>query len=378
MELLLEREYFENSVQEYLIALGGILIGLLLIKAFKKIILNRIGEFFARTKTDVDDFLLDSFARFVIPLAYFTIIYWGLKSLSWPEQVTSILEVVYVVVVTYYVIRLITSIILMTLHSYIRKQEGGEEKVKQLGGIMFIINAVIWTLGLIFMISNLGYNVSAIIAGMGIGGIAIALAAQNILGDLFNYFVIFFDRPFEVGDFLVIEDKNGIVEKIGIKTTRINTLSGEQLVFANSDLTSSRIHNYKKMQRRRILFEIGVTYETSTDHVRMIPSILKEIVESEKSVEFDRAHFKGFGESSLDFEVVYHINNPDFNAYMDVQQNYNFQIYERFREMGISIAFPTLTLYVRNENGTKLKLDLNETEKKEDVGKSTLTQASRK
>ncbi len=359
MGSLFETEYFGNTVQEYLIALGGILIGILLVRAFKHIILKRVGQALAKTKSNIDDFIVESVGRFLIPIAYFTIIYGGLKSLVWPDRFMAILEVVYVVVLTYYAIRLISSIILMVLKSYLKNQEGGEEKVKQLGGIMLIINGVIWMIGLLFMFGNLGYDVSAIIAGMGIGGIAIALAAQNILGDLFNYFVIFFDRPFEVGDFLVIQDKNGIVDKIGIKTTRIRTLSGEQLVFANSDLTNSRIHNFKQMQRRRIVFTIAVSYDTPIEQVRMVPELLKEVVQSEKTVDFDRAHFKGFGESGLEYEVVYIINNPDFNAYMDIQQDYNFQIYQRFEELGIAIALPTRTLYVRNENGKKFNLDLN-------------------
>ena len=358
MEDLLTREYYGNTGKAYLIAFGAIVIGLILVRLFKNVVLKRIRKAASRTSTTIDDFIVESVGLYVLPMVYFTIIYAGLKSLVWPERITTILEVIFVVIITYYSIRLVSSIIVMLLQTYIRKQEGGEEKVKQMGGVILIINILIWITGLVFMIGNLGYDVSAIIAGMGIGGIAIALAAQNIIGDLFNYFVIFFDRPFEVGDFLVIEDKNGIVDKIGIKTTRIKTLSGEQLVFSNSDMTSSRIHNYKKMQRRRIVFGVGITYETPLEQVKMIPGILKEIVESEKRVDFDRAHFKAFGDSSLDFEIVYIINSADFNTYMDIQQDFNLQIYQKFEELGISIAFPTRTLYLRNENGMKLNLGM--------------------
>jgi small-conductance mechanosensitive channel len=353
---LLDQEYLGNTVQQYLIVLGVIILGLLLVKLFKKLVLKRIKKVVAKTKTSIDDFIVDSVDQFIIPIINFTIIYGGLKTLVWPPRILNILEVVFVVVITFYAIRLVSSIILKMLQSYIRSQEGGAEKVKQMGGVILIINGVIWVIGLIFMLSNLGYNVSAIIAGMGIGGIAIALAAQNIIGDLFNYFVIFFDRPFEVGDFLVIGDKNGTVDKIGIKTTRIKTLSGEQLVVSNSDMTNSRIQNFKKMETRRIVFGIGVTYETPVEQVKMIPGLLKEIVESESRVKFDRAHFKAFGDSSLDYEIVYIINSSDFNTYMDIQQDFNFQIYQKFGELGISIAFPTRTLYLRNENDMKLKL----------------------
>lgn len=364
MRELLDKEYFGNTGQEYLIMLGGILLGLLLVRLFKKFILKHIHAAVSKSKTTIDDFIIESIERFVVPMVYFAIIYAGLRTLVWPGRVTTILEMAFVVIVTYYAIRLVSSIILMLLRTYISGQEGGEEKVKQMGGVILIINIIIWMIGLVFMFSNLGYDVSAIIAGMGIGGIAIALAAQNIIGDLFNYFVIFFDRPFEVGDFLVIDDKNGVVEKIGIKTTRIKTLSGEQLVIANSDMTGSRIHNFKKMQRRRIVFTVGVTYETPIEKVKMIPGLLKEIVESEKIVDFDRAHFKSFGGSSLDYEVVYIINSADFNTYMDIQQEYNFQIYQKFGELGISIAFPTRTLYVRNENGMKFGLEIDKNQEK--------------
>lgn len=358
MNELLDKEYFGNTLQEVLIVFGAILLGLVLAKIFKRVVLKRISLAVAKTKTTIDDFIVESVGKYVVPMIYFAIIYSGLKSLVWPVRIMNIFEVVFVVTITYYAIRLISSIILRMLQSYISGQEGGAEKVKQMGGVILIINAVIWLIGLIFMLSNLGYNVSAIIAGMGIGGIAIALAAQNIIGDLFNYFVIFFDRPFEVGDFLVIGDKNGIVDKIGIKTTRIKTLSGEQLVISNSDITNSRIHNFKKMQRRRIVFTVGVTYETSLKLVKKIPGILRDIVQSEPRVDFDRAHFKSFGDSSLDYEVVYIINSADFNTYMDIQQDFNFQIYEKFGELGISIAFPTRTLYLRNENDMKLNLEL--------------------
>lgn len=357
MESFLDTEYFGNTVQAYLIVLGCIALGLLLVTAFKKYVLKRIRKAVASTDTHIDDFIVDNIGKYVVPIVYFTIIYACLKSLVWPERFANMLEVVYVVIMTYYAIRLISGILLMLLESYIRGQEGGEEKVKQMGGIILIMNVMIWILGLVFMFGNLGYDVTAIIAGMGIGGIAIALAAQNILGDLFNYFVIFFDQPFEVGDFLVVGDKNGVVEKIGIKTTRIHTLSGEQLVFSNSDLTNSRIHNYKKMRRRRIVFAVGVTYETPVEQVRGIPALLKEIVESQEGVQFDRAHFKSFGDSSLDFEIVYYVNSAEYNTYMDVQQEFNLQIYEKFGERGISIAFPTRTLYVRNESGMKFHIN---------------------
>lgn len=358
MDSFLNQAYLGNTVQEYLFVLGGILLGMFIVQIFKRIVLRRIEKLTSSTETDIDDYIFESFDRFVIPIIYFSIIYMAVQTLNLSGYVENAIEVAFIVFITYFSIRLISSIVLLFLRKYVKRQENGEEKIKQLGGVMLIINIVIWAIGFIFLFDNLGYDVTAIITGLGIGGIAIALAAQNILGDLFNYFVIFFDRPFEIGDFLVIGDKNGVVEKIGIKTTRIRTLSGEELVFSNADLTNSRIHNYKKMQRRRILFSIGVTYETPAEKLRQIPGVLKEIVETQELVDFDRAHFKEFGDSSLNFEIVYYVNSADYATYMDIQQDYNFQIYERFEEMGVDLAFPTRTLYIRNENGQKFELNM--------------------
>lgn len=251
------------------------------------------------------------------------------------------------VVLTFLFIRLFSSVILMLLRSYVRRQDRGEEKVLQLGGLILIINAVIWIIGLLFLFDNMGYDVTAMVTGLGIGGIAIALAAQNILGDLFNYFVIFFDRPFEVNDFLVVGDKKGTVEYIGIKTTRLKSLSGEQLIFSNSDLTSSRIHNFKRMESRRILFNVGVIYDTSPENIKQIPTILKTAVEDQPLTQFDRAHFLEFGDSSLNFEVVYFVLSSEYNVYMDTQQNINLRIFEEFAVKGIEFAYPTTTVYVK-------------------------------
>lgn len=377
MESFLEQSYIGNTVQEYLLVLGAILLGILLVKMVKRFVLRRIEKWIGNTETDVDDYLFESFDKFVVPIVYFSIIYTAVRTLNLSRFVENSIEAAFIVIITYFAVRLISSIVLLGLRKYVRRQENGEEKMKQLGGVMLIINFVIWALGFVFLFDNLGYDVTAIITGLGIGGIAIALAAQNILGDLFNYFVIFFDRPFEIGDFLVIGDKNGVVEKIGIKTTRIRTLSGEELVFSNADLTNSRIHNYKKMQRRRILFSVGVTYETPADKLRQIPGVLKEIVETkDELVDFDRAHFKEFGDSSLNFEIVYYINSADYATYMDIQQDFNFQIYERFEEMGVDIAFPTRTLYVRNENGQKFQLNMKSNNGEQKEGESSSSDES--
>jgi len=349
MELLLNQEYFHNTVQDYLIAAGVILLGMSAMAVFKKIILSRLKKWSEKTETALDDYAVAGLEKFGLPILNFIVIYAGLNYLTFSPKADRVLEIAIAVVVTFFVLRLISTTVLLTLQTRVRKQEQGEEKVKQLGGIMLILNIVIWALGILVLFDNLGYNVTTIIAGLGIGGIAIALAAQNILGDLFNYFVIFFDRPFEIGDYIVIDDKKGHVEHIGIKTTRMKSLTGEQLVFSNSDLTKSRIHNFKRMERRRIVFTIGVVYETSPALLREIPVIIKTIVEAQKETTLDRVHFLNYGEYSLKYEIVYFVENSDFNRYADIQQEINLQIYDAFQAKGIQFAYPSQTIFMAKD-----------------------------
>jgi small-conductance mechanosensitive channel len=353
MDGLLELEYYNNTVLDYIIAAGIIIIGWSILRLFRKTLLTRLQDWSTKTSSNIDNYVVIGVKRFGLPILNFIILYAGINYLELSDKAARVIQIAVAVVITYFALRLISSTALVLLQTYVRRQENGEDKVKQLGGIMLIFNMVLWMLGFLFLIDNLGYNVTTIIAGLGIGGIAVALAAQNILGDLFNYFVIFFDRPFEIGDFINVDDKSGNVEYIGIKTTRVKTLSGEQLIISNSDLTQSRVHNYKRMQTRRIVFTIGLVYQTQVERLKEIPGILRQAVESQKDVTFDRAHFSKFSDSSLDFEVVYIVQSADFNKYMDIQQNINLYLFEEFEKRGIEFAYPTRTLNI--ERSAKIK-----------------------
>lgn len=210
-----------------------------------------------------------------------------------------------------------------------------------LGIIAFILNAVIWSLVVLLTLDNLGVDITALVAGLGIGGIAVALAVQNVLGDLFASLSITLDRPFVVGDFLVIGDFMGTVEHIGVKSTRLRSLNGEQIVMANGDLLGSRVRNYGRMSERRVVFATGIVYETPVDLVESVPTILRESVEAQPEVRFDRAHFKAHGAFSLDFETVYYVLSADYNRYMDIQQAINLELHRRFAASGIEFAYPT-------------------------------------
>lgn len=246
---------------------------------------------------------------------------------------------------TFFILRLINSAISYAIFNFLGRQEDSDTKQKQARGLIIILKSVVWILGMVFVLNNLGYNVTTIITGLGIGGIAIALAAQTILGDLFSYFVIFFDRPFEIGDFITVDDKMGTVEYIGIKTTRLKAIGGEQIICANKDLTDSRVHNYKRMLKRRVLMKTGVTYQTTTAQMKKIPEMIKQIITGKENVDFDRSHFSGFGDFSLNFETAYYITGSDFVVYMDAQQKIFFELLEAFRKEGIEFAYPTQTLF---------------------------------
>lgn len=217
--------------------------------------------------------------------------------------------------------------------------------------IQFIVRVAVWSLALLLIFENLGFDVTALVAGLGVGGIAVALAAQSVLGDLFSSLAIVLDRPFEVGDFIVFGDQSGTVEKVGIKTTRIRALSGEQIACSNTDLVKSRIHNFKRMAERRIVLVLGITYDTPAGKLERIPGMVKAIVEAQEQVRFDRAHFRSFGASALEFETVYWVLSADYTIYMDVQQAINFAIFRAFEDEGIEFAFPSQTLYVPDLKG---------------------------
>jgi small-conductance mechanosensitive channel len=218
--------------------------------------------------------------------------------------------------------------------------------VGSLGVIGFITRVVIWAVVALLTLDNLGIDVTALVAGLGIGGIAVALAVQNILGDLFASLSITFDRPFLVGDFLIVDDFLGSVEYIGIKSTRLRSLGGEQIIISNANLLSSRVRNYGRMLERRVVFSIRVTFETPAEKLEQIPGLIKAAIAENQDTRFDRSHFAAYGAASLDFETVYYVLSPDYNRYMDIQQAINLRLHREFEKLGVKLAYPTQKLYL--------------------------------
>lgn len=230
-----------------------------------------------------------------------------------------------------------------------RKRQGSTADravVGSLGVIGFIVRVVIWAVVALLTLDNLGIDVTALVAGLGIGGIAVALAVQNILGDLFASLSITFDRPFLVGDFLIVDDFLGAVEYIGIKSTRLRSLGGEQIIISNANLLSSRVRNYGRMLERRVVFSISVAYETPAAKLEKIPELIRAAVAEHKDTRFDRSHFAKYSPGTLDFETVYYVLSPDYNRYMDIQQAINLRIHRGLDELQVELAYPTQKLYL--------------------------------
>ena len=341
-------QFYGNTFSRYIIALIAFLVSYGTIKLSRKIIIWQLKHIASKTKTDIDDYIIKLFEQLNWPFYMLVSVYISLKSLALTPNIDTALNYILLLTVTYYFVRTFSIVITFAANRVEKKREK-EEKIHDAAVVHLIENvakASLWIIAFVFILSNLGYNVSSLLAGFGIGGIAIALAMQNVLGDVFSSISIYFDKPFVVGDFIIVGKDIGTVKKIGIKTTRLETLQGEELVISNHELTASRIQNFKRMQRRRIVFTFGVEYDTPVSKLKKISEIVKGTIGNIKITELDRVHFFRFGESSLDFEVAYYIKSNEYNVYMDTQQQINLEIKEIFEKEKISMAYPTRTVYM--------------------------------
>jgi small-conductance mechanosensitive channel len=355
IDFLLENTLWGNSLFSWLASLSVVLLGLVGLLILKTIVVKRLAAVKERVLNAPNKLVVKIIrqTRFLLVLIF--LIYLGAMTLVLPPQVSSWLQTLAVIVL------LIQSGFWATgLVSFILERRREEQPAEQ-GGTTTTLNVVelvakwvIWSLVVLLVLDNLPQvEVTTLIASLGIGGIAVGLAVQNILADLFASLSIALDKPFVIGDFINVGEFSGNVEHIGLKSTRLRSISGEQLVFSNSDLLSSRIRNYKRMLRRRIIFNFGITYETPPDKVAQIPRILEEIISAQENATFDRAHFKAFGDHSLDFEIVFYMEMPDYIHYMDAQQAINLALLERFAHEGIEFAYPTQKLFVTQEPQTE-------------------------
>ncbi|PKN67439.1 MAG: mechanosensitive ion channel protein MscS [Deltaproteobacteria bacterium HGW-Deltaproteobacteria-12] len=346
----LEKVFIGNTAQTWLMAIGAALIVFLILFLIKRIMLRRFSDFAARSTTQVDDLLLAVLGETKILFLVIVSVYIGSHILVLSPTILNVGDKIFFVVtviqIAFWVGRAINFVISANVKKRMADDAASATTISVLG---FIGKLLLWSIVLLLILDNMGVNITSLVAGLGIGGIAVALAAQNILGDLFASLSIVIDKPFVIGDFIVVDQLKGTVEHIGMKTTRLRSLGGEQLIFSNNDLLKSRIQNFKRMLERRIVFGFGVTYQTPPEKLSIINEIVREIIIKQQQVRFDRVHFKECGESALNFEVVYTVKNQDYNLYMDIQQAINLEMLRRFREEGIEFAYPTRMLFIRHE-----------------------------
>jgi small-conductance mechanosensitive channel len=301
------------------------------------------------TKTKIDDEIIRNTRAPVLLLALLVGAFYGLESLSLLQPYSDLLAALFtvgqVLIVTFIITR-ITNVLISWFAKRARREKRLSEHI--LFVLKRIIQATIYTFAFLVILVAFRIDLSGVVVGLGVGGIAIALALQTVLGDVFSAFSIYFDRPFEVGDFIVVGDFSGTVRKIGVKSTRLELLQGEELIISNRELTQSSVRNFKKLKKRRIIFRLNVDAGTSLEKLKRIPSIVSDIIRSVESAEFDRIHFTKFGEFSLEFEIVYYMKTPDYVKYMDTQQTINFAIIEVFEKEGIKMPFPTQTILLQN------------------------------
>ena len=295
----LQISFLGNTIADWAIALVIFFVVLLVLKLFKNIIVAKLKSLAKKSKTEIDDLVIDAIKAIHWPFYVLIAIYVSLQSLHISSAIDKWAFYILLIAIVYYAIRFFERLIDFGAKIIIKKQEEGEENTGIIKLISTVAKIILWAGAIVLILSNLGYNVTSLVAGLGIGGLAIALAIQNILGDLFSSLSIYFDKPFKIGDFIVVGDQMGTVKKVGIKTTRIQLLQGEELVVANSEITKSQLRNFGVMERRRLVLNIGVTYDTPAEKLEKIPGYIEEIIKGEENTEVDRIHFKSFGDSAL-------------------------------------------------------------------------------
>jgi len=344
----LNYEYFNNTVLDYLLFLIFLTISCVVIKIIGYYLIKRLNVW--AKKTSNDDLLVLGIRKYLMAVLYFAAFYLNTTILNLNAIPTKIVDTVILAFITVIVALFVSSVAVFIFNKYFISKIIEPNNKLALKWIIRLTKVVIWSITLILFLDNIGFKINSLIAGLGIGGVAIALAAQSILADIFCFITIFFDRPFKIGDFITTGEQMGTVEHIGVKTTRLRALNGEQLIFSNTDLTNSRISNYKTMEQRRVLFTLGVTYNTMYDKLKEIPGLIRKIIENVPDTKFGRTHFVSYGAYSLNFEIAYYVLSNDFDKYMDINQEINLRIKDTFDKLGIEFAFPTQTLQLNRSS----------------------------
>ena len=339
---------FGNSYQDYVIVLAGLIVLLIFFAIFHNIVLAYVKSWACKTKNELDDAFIEVI-KAIKPSFYTFLSLWiSVNYLTVHDSAQKILNAILIIWLVGIVVHAVQILIAYVIEKKV--SDGKNEATKSMISLVNqVVKIVLWSFGLLLILSNLGLDVTSLIAGLGIGGIAIALAAQGVLGDLFSSFVIYFDKPFAPGDYITFGTISGTVEKIGIKTTRIRSLSGEEIIVSNETLTSSTVHNYARLKRRRMVFSFGITYETPLKKLKEVSDLTKKVIDGVKDATFDRAVFTELGDSGLIFEVVYYIEKPALTSFKQLHGDVHEKIKEAFDNEKIDFAYPTTVQYNINK-----------------------------
>jgi len=345
---ILEWQFYHNPLQAWVVAgIVFVVIGTTLLIA-RTLLARRLEKVAARTSTTADDAVVDLLRR----TRYFFILTAAVAGatffLDLPKRALAVGHVLGTIALILQFAIWGNGLINFWFQNYAeRKADSDVASRTTIAAFSYVARAIMWTILLLVALNRLGIDITALVTGLGVGGIAVALAVQNVLGDVFAALAIVLDKPFVVGDSISVDTLSGTVEHVGLKTTRIRSVNGEQLIFSNTDLLKSRIRNFKRMQERRVVLTIGVSYDTPLETVARIPAMLREAVEAQQQVRFDRSHFMSYGESALVFETVYFVLTADYMTFANLNQAVNLAVLRRFSAEKIDFAFPTRTIVVR-------------------------------
>lgn len=346
IEQFLAFELYGNTAMQLATAAGVFLVIWIALYIIRNHVIAHLVKLSEKTHSKIDD-TIAGFLSSIRPPVYIVIsFFFAQKGLMVPDSFRLIIDIIVLIVIVSQVIRLVEDLTCMGLEAQVTR---GDEEAEMPGIFRVGVRMVLWSIGFLLILSNAGVDITSLVAGLGIGGLAISLALQNILSDLFASFSIAVDKPFEIGDFVVVGEHKGNVKHIGLKTTRITALEGEEIVISNAELTSARVQNYKKMEKRRIIFTFGCTYDADPAKLEQIAKDVGAIIEDHEYAELDRIHFNAFGDSDLQFEAVYYMTTSDYLIYMDTQQDINVRILQYYKENGLEMAYPTQTLYVKKD-----------------------------
>jgi small-conductance mechanosensitive channel len=349
---LLTQTFYGNTLRAWLTAGGVSLLSFLALRYAVVGMLGRLARAASRTRNRWDDVLAEALGGTrSLPILAVSL-YLGGTWLGLPGRASAILRSITVIALLIQAGLWVSRGLTYWLAQRTDEEAADEPaRVMTMNVIGITAKVALWSMVLLLALDNLGVDVTALVAGLGVGGVAVALALQSILGDLFASLSIVLDKPFVLGDFLIVGDFMGSVEAIGLKTTRIRSLSGEQVIFSNSDLLGSRVRNFGRMFERRVVLKLGVTYQTSRERLAAIPELIQNAIEEQGDrVRFDRSHMSAYGDFAIMFESVYYVLSPDFNVHMDIQQAIFLRIHEEFESRGIEFAYPTQTVFLQQES----------------------------